>query len=114
MNNVYLNIFKVARTGYEVQMVLRAIKRRQDLYGLIDWANRKQLAGPLKLYWCRAIDEEHRLVRYGARYPHLTKLAYRIHRLRTAFSLTPVYYVRGSASQYRPTTNRSNLTTSLI
>lgn len=103
MYSVIINQSFVSRYLIEVQNIVKALNRRNDLYNLIAWAERKRLNKPLKLYWFRVMDEEHRLLVYGVRYPHLTKLAHLLQFLKNMLAFRPAYYLRGSAYCYRRT-----------
>jgi hypothetical protein len=81
--------------------ILCAYNRRAELLRLIGWAKRKRLAGPIRLYQHRLLDEEIRLNRYTLRYPSLTRWARFIHRLNIVLFPAPRYYSRGVAASYR-------------
>lgn len=79
---------------------LAALRRRQDLRELIQWAERKRLRGPVKAYYSRFLDEEARLSRYHLTCPRTyfyARILFRIERLLTP----PRTYYRGSAAKYR-------------
>jgi hypothetical protein len=86
--------------------MLYCLNRRAELLRLIQWAERKQLAGPLRCYQARLADVEIRLQRYAIHNPHLTRWTRRFHRLCRVLMPPPRYYRRGSAAGYR----RNNLT----
>jgi len=107
MYNVIIKIAFASPYFKALHNIVNTLNRRNDLYNLIAWAERKRLTKPLKFYWFRVMDEEHRVLVYGVRDPHLTKLAHAIHNLQTVFAFKPVYYLRGSAACYRRTGQRA-------
>jgi hypothetical protein len=80
--------------------ILTVMNRRRELLRLSQWATRKRLSRPLKLYRFRLSDEEIRLNHYSLRYPRLTTFAYFIHRLNTLLFPPPRYPRRGLAKHY--------------
>src|SRR6266536_3422809 len=81
--------------------ILKTFNRRAELYRLVAWAKRKRLAGPLRLYQSRVIDEERRLFRFRLESPRKTTAAYSVHRF--AYILFPPtrYPAKRSARGYK-------------
>ena len=89
------------RELHEFFALYSAVSRKAELERLIDWAVRKHLPGPQKLYKNRLQDEELHLARHNMYYPRLVYLAYVLYGLSQLISPTPRYLPKGSAWKYR-------------
>lgn len=85
----------------ELYSILCSLNRREELYRLIQWAERRNLSAPLRLYQNRLVDEEKRILRYTVNYPRLTSIAYFASGVNRLISGTPRYLPKGSARVYR-------------
>ena len=85
----------------ETVNLIGILKRRYELQQLIQWAKRKRLSRPRKLYQSRLQDEEFRLNRYLVCYPTMTTWTRRFYGLWRSLALKPRYYRRGYATKYR-------------
>jgi hypothetical protein len=92
---------KVRLTWQEFVAVFRIYNRRAELRRLLEWASRKRLIRPHRLYQSRLLDEEQRLACYTVRSPNIVTYAYLLHKfIKVAFP-PPRYYRKGSAAKYR-------------
>jgi len=60
------------RLTAQIPVIWSCLGRRAELDELVEWAKRKKLPHPLRLYANRLADEEARLLRYTVLYPRLT------------------------------------------
>lgn len=81
--------------------ILRSFNRYNELHKLIQWAQRKRLSGPLRLYQIRLEDEEKRLFRYTIASPRLVAIARLLFLFNRLITPAPQYFPKGSASAYR-------------
>ncbi len=81
--------------------VLGALHRRTELEELIQWAARKRLSGPAKLYRSRHTDEETIIARVATRSPLLFFWARAGFHLNRVVSAKLQYKPKGSAARYR-------------
>ena len=81
--------------------ILQTFNRGNELSRLIQWAERKQLEKPLRLYQNRFGDEERRLFCYTVSSPRLTSLARFLYQFNRLISPSPRYAPVGSARIYR-------------
>jgi len=95
--------FSVAYSTFlnDIIGLIRVLSRQDDLQQLFQWAKRKRLSRPQKLYQSRLHDEEIRLNRYLVRYPTMTVWAGRIHGLWRSLAPKTHYYRHGYAAKYR-------------
>ena len=85
----------------QIYIILCTMNRRAELERLIEWANRKRLAGPRRAYQSRYWDEERRLLHYRVDVPQLVNHARILYRLKCLLAPAPRYYSRGAAAGYR-------------
>ena len=78
-----------------------SLNRQAELERLIQWAQRKRLVVPLKLYRQQLEDEQVRYSRYTMISPRITRFAHIIHFLTRPFRPTPCSYRKGSATGYK-------------
>lgn len=97
----YNNRYNFVSSCRETYRILCALNRRRELYRLVQWAQRKHLSGPLRLYRNRLDEEEFRLFRYTVNSPHLTSSARLFYNLNCLLSSTPRYVPKGSGKTYR-------------
>jgi len=94
--------YKRSRLGFKIFVeALHCINRIGELHRLKAWARRKRLAGPLRLYESRLVEEEHKLMKICMRFPNEMRWARLVHAISNLVSPTPRYLPRGSASGYR-------------
>lgn len=101
MNKYYLSRLNPRSNWREFYSILCAFNRRTELQRLVEWAERKKLSHPLKLYQNRLADEEKHLFRYRLQSPRLTAYASLLHQLTHILLPAPRYLARGSARGYR-------------
>src|SRR5579859_3183959 len=89
------------RTAQEFSAIYKILSRYRELEHLIEWATRKKLSGPCRLYQSRLADEEQRLTRIAWRSPNVLSLARWLYCAIQLISPTPHYRAKGSASKYR-------------
>lgn len=77
------------------------LNRKRELNRLINWASRKKLRGPLRLYQNRLIDTEKKLLCYKFHSTCLVVWAQRFHWLAGFIRPTIKYTSKGAASFYR-------------
>ena len=74
--------------------------RRRELMRLSQWASKKRLTGPRRLYQRRLEQEEIRLARVVVRSPGITRIAWIINLVGHLLCSEPRYH-RGVAARYR-------------
>jgi hypothetical protein len=84
-----------------VQGILRGLHRQDELTRLVQWANRKQLAGVQTAYQYKLADEELRLNQYIVKFPHLATWARWLHFINKLVTPSPKFYPRGAAAKFR-------------
>jgi len=91
-------------TGYsifsELYSMLCSLNRRNELNRLVDWAERKKLFHPLRLYRIRLADEERRILHYRLKSPRMLRAAYFLHSLSRFINPRLKYLAKGSAQIY--------------
>ena len=97
--------YKMALSVYqtllcELYTILRAVNREEELNRLAQWAKRKRLARPLRLYENWLADEKQRILRYRMNSPRLVSLAYLVHRVIYGVFPPPEFYRKGAAEGY--------------
>ena len=93
---------KRSRLRYRIFVeALHCVNRISELHRLKAWARRKRLAGPMRLYESRLVEEEHKLMKISIRFPNEMRWARLVHAISNLVSPTPRYMSRGSASGYR-------------
>jgi hypothetical protein len=80
---------------------VHSLNRKAELIRLVQWAKRKRLTGPLKLYLTRLRQEENSIMHLRARNPKILAGARLMHCISNFVSPTPRYYPKGSAKHYR-------------
>lgn len=86
---------------HDLWSALHSLNRKAELLRLIQWAKRKRLIGPLKLYLTRLRQEEAMQMRVWARNPRMFSCARFMHCISNIVSPTPRFYQKGSAKHYR-------------
>jgi len=87
---------------------VHSLNRKAELLRLAQWAKRKRLVGPLKLYLTRLRQEETLIMRLRVRNPKMLAAARFMHCISNLVSPTPRYYPKGSASHYRQSKTKWN------
>jgi len=87
---------------------VHSLNRKTELLRLVQWAKRKRLTGPLKLYLTRLRQEEASIMRLRARSPKILVGARLVHCISNIVSPTPRYYPKGSAKRYRQLKTKCN------
>ena len=87
---------------------VHSLNRKAELIRLVQWAKRKRLTGPLKLYLTRLQQEENSIMRLRVRNPKMLTGARLMHFISNLVSPKPRYYPKGSARHYRQCKTKRN------
>jgi hypothetical protein len=101
LESVTISIHRLCTAQKISLAVLRCLQRRSELRQLVQWAQRKRLSKPLRLYQNRLLDEEIRLNHYTLQRPRPTLTLRWIFWFYKRLVPAPRYYRRGSAVWYR-------------
>ena len=82
------------------RLIFRMMNRRGELKRLVQWAERKRLAGPRRSYQVQLDDAERLLNQYTLRSPGAAKWARRTYQLAQWIVPAPRFPARGSAAAY--------------
>ena len=86
---------------HEFCAIYNILSRRYELERLIEWATRKKLIDPRRLYQSRWADEERRLTRVSWRSPRILCLVRFLFCANQIILPTRHYHAKGSAAKYR-------------
>src|SRR5688572_9750494 len=101
MNQYYVRKSSFGLCFRELYRILCILNRHKELERLVQWAARKRLTGPLKMYRNRLADEERRLLRYSVDFPRLFAYARLLFQFNHIINSAPRYPAKGSAKAYR-------------
>jgi hypothetical protein len=101
MNQYCVQKLGVRFSFREVYRILCILNRQFELEQLVQWAERKHLSRPLRLYRNRLADEESCVLRYRVDSPRLFAYAHLLFQLNNLISSPPRYPAKGSAKMYR-------------
>ena len=97
-----LRAWQAFTRGWEsYQTGLRLLHRRDDLKGLVRWAKRKRLGGPLAYYQSLLTNTELQLLRLTLCSPHTSRWTRLLYTLVAMLFHAPPQYRRGAAQKYR-------------
>jgi hypothetical protein len=77
-----------------------SLNRRAELEGLVRWAKRKHLLGPLRFYRLRLQDEEVRIAQFALQHRRMSIASHTMHYIASFLNPAQIHQ-KGSAAKFR-------------